>query len=466
MAEATLSDVIAELQRNRDADENTTTAIEDLHNVMVNLIDNLDAKSDRDRLNDAEARKERKSRPKKSSGSNPMSDLMGALSTASLGSVFGGSFAGITIGSIITRMTKYIFRPLKLIAKLVMRGSPIIATLALLYASLKDIGENEAFISAVQGLKEVWNEKFMPALDKIASLIGGVDMSATEAVAASLAWAKDYWNNSFVPGMENLVTALVENLVIDISQFSDILGMFSDGKWVQGILASADLIADMFVRFLVDIGYWVRDLIPGVDRFATWLEEGLAPIVHFFEYTLPGKFRDAWTAAGDWFNDKIENVSDFFGNIGDRIGNSLDRFRIRFIEFSNLITNIPDKLISFITGLLSFELPKISIERELFGKKFSIDLFQGGKIFGSMAEINQRAMARITARDEEANLSIARLERNIADRLEQGNATIREGERQQQSVIIAPNTNTQTSIQENLNNFTSYPSPVHEFGPL
>lgn len=168
---------------------------------------------------------------------------------------------------------------------------------------------------------------------------------------------------------------------------------------------------------------------------------------------------DAWTNASNYVNETGEEITEFFQN-------SVDNFKIGFMRISNFIKNIPDRLISTITSILDFEIPKLSIpyDNALLGKG-EIVLFPGGKPFGAIAEVGQNARNRIESRNRELDDSIMRLNNQIADNLAHYE-TMRQERRGQTLapvVISAPTSN--SSQQLNQTNITAFPSPFNGYGP-
>lgn len=168
---------------------------------------------------------------------------------------------------------------------------------------------------------------------------------------------------------------------------------------------------------------------------------------------------DAWTNASNYVNETGEEITEFFQN-------SVDNFKIGFMRISNFIKNIPDRLISTITSILDFEIPKLSIpyDNALLGKG-EIVLFPGGKPFSAAAEAGERARERIASRNRELDDSIMKLNNQIADNLARYE-TMRQERRGQTLapvVISAPTSN--SSQQLNQTNITAFPSPFNGYGP-
>lgn len=168
---------------------------------------------------------------------------------------------------------------------------------------------------------------------------------------------------------------------------------------------------------------------------------------------------DAWTNASNYVNETGEEITSFFQN-------AIDNTKIGFMKIGTYIQNIPDRLISILTDILDFEIPKLSIpyDNALLGKG-EIVLFPGGRPFGSVADAGENARERIVSRNRDLDDSISRLNSQIADNLAQfeRNRQERRGQTPAPVVISAPTTN--SSQQLNQTNVTAFPSPFNEYAP-
>ena len=232
-------------------------------------------------------------------------------------------------------------------------------------------------------------------------------------------------------------------------------------EWV-GLQSASDWLDKFSFREL--IGNFISSIIRIPERIFSYAKDFME------KYDILGLIGTKWKNSIEWLSNAWTNMSNYVNETGDTITgffqNAIDNVKLGFMRISNFIKNIPDRLISTITSILDFEIPKLSIpyDNALLGKG-EIVLFPGGRPFGDEAAAGERARERIISRNRELDDSISRLNNQIADNLAQFERSRQErrGQNPAPVVISAPTTN--SSQQLNQTNITAFPSPFNEYAP-
>lgn len=143
MAEKSLRDLI---ERQIYEQKDTTDAVDALNKQFTQYFKVLE----RQKLPSEEKRRERGLFGRMLGG--------GSDNTASKkddgGSIFGGLFAGVFKS--LSGPLGFILKPLRLLARLLIRGGPIGIAIGLLYTVFRDIGDNPKFQESLEKMKETW----------------------------------------------------------------------------------------------------------------------------------------------------------------------------------------------------------------------------------------------------------------------------------------------------------------------
>lgn len=203
-----------------------------------------------------------------------------------LGKIFGTfgkllSPLGALISMLMSPFTKLLgfLRPL---LKLVVRGGPIGAVIALLYSIFKDIGDNENFKSTMDSIKTTWasvTERF----DNIKTLVS--DLFASEGVQSGIEKITEWWQS-----------------------FKDVMQ--------GGLLGALDLGAKAIDGALFLIELTLSGSLPSFLR---------DKVVEFASY-VKQKFKAALQIAEDW-------IMSTWGDISDSISSSWTKIKTETFKF-------------------------------------------------------------------------------------------------------------------------------------
>lgn len=540
MAEATLRDVVDALVDVRNAQENTADMIDENKNAVgllsertLQMFKMFDRKMDADRLRAEEDRRERAAQQRllgNQMSPAAMPDAMGdqriwddVMHGTALG-VLASRISGV-VGRLVAGMTKFVLAPLGLIARLVVRSGPLAATVGLMWATFRDIGENEEFQAALQGVRDLWNNQIVPTWQRLREMFD--DFLHTEgmentiaAVAASWTSVTNWFENRFRPAMHDFLintlgnfTETISTVVDGVNQILDgdplggivtmfrglftgvatfiddhvtaalrILGIdFEEGEtWASTIRSGLADMRDSFVagwnnikNFVSDyVGGWWTDITTSIAlRFieiSQDVRERISGAVDFVS-----DIRDMLLNLRETINDRVETVVDFISGVLDSgsarlrqmqllFENALDNVALGFERVATFIQNIPDRLLSLVTSILDFEIPPLTIP--VFGRDLTI--YDGGRPFAGISDARAAANERISLRNDEMNSAVSRLESSIASRLEELNQIQAELQSQRGAApitVIAPSS--QSNVQHTSTSVMAFPSPMNEYGP-
>lgn len=298
MAEKSLRDLI---ERQIYEQKDTTDAVDALNKQFTQYFKVLE----RQKLPSEEKRRER----------GLMGRMLGGGSdnTASKedkGSLFGGLFAGVFKS--LSGPLGFILRPLRLLARLLIRGGPIGIAIGLLYTVFKDIGDNPKFQESLEKMKETWQlvkSTFLDLKDWFVEL--STDPGIRSAVEMIKNWfirLKDNIQEFVIDslfGISDIITGTIGTITNLLN--GDFSGAFESLKTalmgVVNILDSA--VTNVLEMFGVDFG-----------------EGGtfLGAVGGIFE-RLTIRLVGMWNTTTNWVKEKwnalTQNVSDFFTDIVD-----------------------------------------------------------------------------------------------------------------------------------------------------
>ena len=395
-------------------------------------------------------------------------------SSGVMSSVFGPALSGL--GALSMRMLAPILTPLQAILRFLRVGGPVAIAIGLIYEVFRDIGENETFQNALVSIKETWNERIIPAFNRIKEIVQNLFQS--EEFSNTLMNIRDKWNEirdviqDFAINTVSVVVDSIAGVVEGIAMMmeGDFLGGFTriSNSILEGIAGLADNVITSVLRlFGVDFGE--------NGSFRTWLDEKLISLgedvkalwdsfinsistkwnntITFFTETLPAKI--------ETFGDDVKNVWDTFVNaISTKWNNTITfltetlpealslgweatkdlimatfsyaatRIRNGLLESFELlkttVLNIPDQIRLAIMENLRFGMPTIELPMprwaQALGAPENFTLLSGFEVGVGNAEQIQEVRGRINEREESAVAAISGYRSETAASLEELNA--------------------------------------------
>jgi len=509
MAEATLIDVVDELRSvndNLDNVENTQSytgdLVSELTNTTISMFKMFDRKFEEDKFDREEARRENRSGQgvpgmvTANQNAAPNSNAEGTLMAVLRGTFLGKMAANIAkwLTPITVALTANILKPLIFIGKSIARTGPIGLLVTSLFAVFHDIGQNEEFKAAIEGIKELWTNNIVPTWRNLKEAFEG--FMSTDAMVATMNTIEISWDAVVVlfgqlKGLVQGVFIDSINLIVDaFTVLTDSINMALNG---DPLGAAWNLVTggiDMMVNFWTDIGDRIGEFFGlGSTVFSDFLASSQTAVV-----VIKDKISSFFTALGlsfvGWWDDikatmslKISNAKDsvvngiqtgvdFAADIFDSIqgtfrrmkitfDNTIDNIRIGFMTVGTTLQNIPDRLMRMIGNILDFEIPKIAIPYDNFilGKG-EVVLFDGGKPFSAAGEMSTAANTRINGRNNALNESITKIEADMAQRLailNAENTALGRSGSNGNVTVVAPTT--ANNVQNNSTTIHTNPSP-------
>jgi hypothetical protein len=513
MAEATLNDVVDALIDVRKEHEESSDAITKLTETMAKTFKMFELKADEEALQREEDRRESKTFQGKSIGGKPSIDEIGEqVSTleffkAALGGTFLGGLAGRIAGpiaGIVTAITANFIKPLIAIGKFFAKRTPLTIAIGLLYTTFKDIGENEEFRNAIQGIKDTWNNDVLPAWRDLK--VAFTDFLNSDTLVPAINFIKDSWagfNNwftvDFKSAMYDLLVNTIGDIKIGLNTTKRVMELITEGKPWQAINLAFESIILGGIRIIDNLATAVLKSF-GVD-FGP--EGTLGSKFNEMVYGIGDKFIESWnqlkiavsvwgTSFKEMYDKKLENIKSMFDGIftragekinliGSQIGivvdqivlkfnNAMDKTAIGFEKVSLFIQNIPDRLLRMLGTMLDFEIPPLQFPiKNVFtgGTVANVKIWPGGKPFEGLAQMGNDANSRITNRETESAGDIARMESDIANRLQELEMLKQEYKRNAQALsnitVFAPSSS--SNVSSSNTNVMSFPSPINEYLP-
>ena len=219
-----------------------------------------------------------------------------------LGKIFGTfgkllSPLGAVIGMLMSPFTKLLgfLRPL---LKLVVRGGPIGAVIALLYSVFKDIGDNENFKSTMDSIKTTWasvTERF----DNIKTLVS--DLFNSEGVQSGIEKITEWWQ-SFKDVLQGGVLK-----ALDLSTKAIDGALFLIELTLKGQLP--DWLYEKFIGFT---SFIKQKFKAGIDAAKDYLKETEQDI----RLSIVGTWSLIKFSVGDFFNRALKWVTDWIPDVG------------------------------------------------------------------------------------------------------------------------------------------------------
>ena len=344
----TLKDLV-ELQIYKQ--EDTTASVDALSKEFRNYFKVLE----RGKLPSEEDRRERNKKAKiKAGGSDSSSGAGGGLLGGLFGSIMKGplSLATMGLGALAAGPLAFILRPLKLIAKIVARGGPLGAVIALMYGVFQDIGENENFKKAMEQVKETW-QKVKTAFDDLKETFDSIT-NENSTTGNWLKVALGYFKNLRMV-VQDLVSNTITNVFAAVGNSIDMISSLLSGDF-QGAWES---LKDVFGNITNQVDDMATAIFKafGID----FGEDGtLFGYLEGVFSRLNTKIVGLWFSATEWIKEKwatvTSTVKDFWSGIVNFFtGGAQDEGSILY--YTNQIkNNVKDKgveLIDAFTGFVS-----------------------------------------------------------------------------------------------------------------
>jgi hypothetical protein len=226
------------------------------------------------------------------------------------GSLFGGLFAGVFKS--LSGPLGFILRPLRLLARLLIRGGPIGIAIGLLYTVFRDIGDNPKFQESLEKMKETWQlvkSTFIDLKDWFVELSADPGIrSAVEMIKNWFIRLKDNIQEFVIDslfGISDIITGTIGTITNLLN--GDFSGAFESLKTalmgVVNILDSA--VTNVLELFGADFG-----------EDGSFLKS-MGGVVDWLNIRMLGM----WNTTTDWVKEKwntlTQSVSDFFTDIVD-----------------------------------------------------------------------------------------------------------------------------------------------------
>lgn len=371
MATVTLTNVVEELKKNREIDSLTTDAVNNLVSAVNNFLNLKDKENDKTKLNNEEARRENR-KPILVKNSD---DALGAEKGFGLGifDTIKSVFTGTLLTGLVAGLAKYIWNPLKFLARLVIRSGPLALLVTSVYVLLRDIGDNPAFSKTIQKIKNTWNNKVIPMFDALgkffADISGSTDLSGVMGgIQDGFKWLVESLTR-FKVVFQTTFISLVNILGDFVGGIADSISMILNGDWKAGLSNLFFTVTNTLADLLKGLGIFVVDTIGAflgfeegglgvaieslIKSISTWIKDGIKTLKDFFIIEIPALFFDI----RDWSVNKFWEI---FDGIKTYITTKLDEWGIPDL-FSKTIESIKEKftiitdgfkaLIDYVTGI-------------------------------------------------------------------------------------------------------------------
>lgn len=318
MAEKSLRDLI---ERQLHEQKDTTDAVDALNKQFTQYFKVLE----RQKLPSEEKRRERGLFGRMLGG--------GSDNTASKkddgGSIFGGLFAGVFKS--LSGPLGFILKPLRLLARLLIRGGPIGIAIGLLYTVFKDIGDNPKFQESLEKIKETWQlvkSTFIDLKDYF------VELSTDPGIRSAVEMIKNW----FIRLKDNIQDFVIDSLfgISDVitGTIGTIKGLLTgdfSGAWeslktaVMGLVNILDsAVTNILETFGVDFG-----------ENGTFIG-AVGGLWDRLTIKLLGMWNDATTWISNSYDTVISSVKQTVGDLGQALENFI-------VDSWNFITSwIPD----------------------------------------------------------------------------------------------------------------------------
>jgi len=438
----TLRDIVDQLKKNQEfqtqdiselslsitqMSDSLTLAVAETNRTIASAVLSQERNKLREREEKIEEERKSKSGTKKDSSDSP----------GVMGSVFGPALSGLSALSM--RLLAPILTPLQAILRFLRVGGPVAIVVGTLFEVFRDIGENETFQNALVSIRETWNERIIPAFNRIKEIVQ--DLFQSEEFSNTLMNLRDEWNRirdviqDFVINTVSVVVDSIAGVVEGIAMMmeGDFLGGFTriSGSILEGIAGLADNVITSVLRlFGADFGEngsfrtWLDEKIGSLgtdltevwDNFITALSTKWNNTITFLTETLPEALSLGWEATKDL-------IMATFSYAATRIRNGLLE---SFEQLKETVLNIPDQIRLAIMENLRFGMPTIELPMPRWAQRIgapeNFTLLSGFEVGVGNAEQIQEVRGRINERSETTAAAIAGYRSETASSLEELNA--------------------------------------------
>lgn len=138
---------------------------------------------------------------------------------------------GAALSPIISGLS-FLLTPIKLLAKLVIKGGPLALVVGGLYALFNDIAENENFKKSIDSIKTLWNDNIVPAFQSIKDTVAAI--SNNEGVRLTFQQISDWFTN-FKIQIQDWVLGNLVIITETIAGVLDGIDSLLQGDWKEGL---------------------------------------------------------------------------------------------------------------------------------------------------------------------------------------------------------------------------------------
>ena len=270
---------------------------------------------------------------------------------------------GAALSPLISGLS-FLLTPIKLLAKLVMKGGPLALVIGGMYALFNDIAENENFKKSIDSIKTLWNDNIVPAFQSIKDTVSAI--SNNEGVRLTFQQIGDWFTNFKI----QIQDWVLGNLVIITETIAGVLdGVDSllKGEWMEGLSTIGSTlfngiknlfdntitnILEMFGvdfgeggTFLGSVGQIIDGLLVGMINIWEGLKTGVKDawdgLVNFFTGE-DGYIRSTITSIQISMTTKWNNFKDGVMNLWDGM---VDGVKEKFSAAVDILTvSLPNKI--------------------------------------------------------------------------------------------------------------------------
>ena len=126
----------------------------------------------------------------------------------------------------------FLLTPIKLLAKLVIKGGPLALVIGGMYALFNDIAENENFKKSIDSIKTLWNDNIVPAFQSIKDTVSAI--SNNEGVRLTFQQISDWFTN-FKIQIQDWVLGNLVIITETIAGVLDGIDSLLKGDWKEGL---------------------------------------------------------------------------------------------------------------------------------------------------------------------------------------------------------------------------------------
>ena len=159
----------------------------------------------------------------------------GRLGVKGLGAATGLTAAGSALSFALAPLTSglgFILKPIKLLAKLVLKGGPLALVVGGLFALFKDITDNPTFSKTVESIKTTWNDSIVPLFDSIKESVNAI--MNNEGVQTTFTTIGEWFTN-FKIQIQDWVLGNLKIITDTIAGVLEGVDLLLKGDWKEGL---------------------------------------------------------------------------------------------------------------------------------------------------------------------------------------------------------------------------------------